>query len=355
MHRISTFEMGDFRPKHCIVICRMKIAIVGGGISGLASAYFLQKRDPLAEIEIFEKESHVGGRLGTQRISGSKIVDTGCQYLSIDDEKILAFLYDTLPKSAIRPLPGAILCLPEGWILESENRFIVSDGMQSWAERIAQSMPRVKIHLSSPVRKMADLWAQGFDTILVTCPGNEARALGSTHCGDYWPCLGLFFYWHNPAKDVLGYYAYRDLVFREGSIWLAHEGLKHQEPGLWTAQLSPQATETWKHLSDEALEDKIQEDLSNWLPLFSAGEKTIIQKKMWAQAFPAMAPDLSEQEAFEVQKGPQEGQRLYFLGDGYFGVGRVENALQSANALVEEMFRSPGAGPSTGPENEKKP
>jgi len=43
----------------------MKVAIVGGGISGLATAYFLQKNNSQIEIKIFEAAARVGGILET--------------------------------------------------------------------------------------------------------------------------------------------------------------------------------------------------------------------------------------------------------------------------------------------------
>lgn len=46
-----------------------KIAIVGGGISGLATAYYLQKNNPQIEIRIFEASSRAGGLLETHHPS----------------------------------------------------------------------------------------------------------------------------------------------------------------------------------------------------------------------------------------------------------------------------------------------
>ena len=43
----------------------MKVAIIGAGISGLATAYYLRKRNPHLEIQIFESTPRVGGLLET--------------------------------------------------------------------------------------------------------------------------------------------------------------------------------------------------------------------------------------------------------------------------------------------------
>lgn len=55
----------------------MKIAVVGSGISGLASAYFLQQRH---EVTLFEQDARVGGHTHTVRVPtarGEQAVDTG--------------------------------------------------------------------------------------------------------------------------------------------------------------------------------------------------------------------------------------------------------------------------------------
>ena len=48
----------------------MKIAIVGGGISGLATAFYIKKGNPQAQITLFEKEERVGGKMMTKNVDG---------------------------------------------------------------------------------------------------------------------------------------------------------------------------------------------------------------------------------------------------------------------------------------------
>jgi len=47
-----------------------RIAIIGGGISGLSLAWFLLEKDPAADITIFESEQRPGGKIWTDRAEG---------------------------------------------------------------------------------------------------------------------------------------------------------------------------------------------------------------------------------------------------------------------------------------------
>jgi oxygen-dependent protoporphyrinogen oxidase len=47
-----------------------RIAIIGGGISGLSLAYFLIEKDPELEVTVFESEKRPGGKIWTDRADG---------------------------------------------------------------------------------------------------------------------------------------------------------------------------------------------------------------------------------------------------------------------------------------------
>jgi oxygen-dependent protoporphyrinogen oxidase len=48
----------------------MKIAIVGGGISGLATAFYISKARPDVEITLFETKDKLGGSMLTKEVEG---------------------------------------------------------------------------------------------------------------------------------------------------------------------------------------------------------------------------------------------------------------------------------------------
>lgn len=46
----------------------MRVAVIGGGISGISSAYYLSKRN--IEVDLYESEDRIGGRIGSEELQG---------------------------------------------------------------------------------------------------------------------------------------------------------------------------------------------------------------------------------------------------------------------------------------------
>lgn len=55
-----------------------KIAVVGGGISGLAAAWFAKQFAPDADVTVFEGSSRLGGKLTVGEVGGIR-VDLGAE------------------------------------------------------------------------------------------------------------------------------------------------------------------------------------------------------------------------------------------------------------------------------------
>lgn len=102
-----------------------RIAIIGGGISGLSLAYRLQQRLPASEIQVFERGHQVGGTIATIARDGFR-VETGpngfldsnpaaldlCRDLGIDRDLITAS--DAARKNRFLLLDGKLRRLPSG-------------------------------------------------------------------------------------------------------------------------------------------------------------------------------------------------------------------------------------------------
>ena len=101
-----------------------RVAIVGGGIAGLATALHLLEAAPDLEVEVLEREAETGGKLRTERTDGFVIERGPDAFLaSKPGGMALARRLDLLDE-AITPIPenrqsyvvrsGALLPLPQG-------------------------------------------------------------------------------------------------------------------------------------------------------------------------------------------------------------------------------------------------
>lgn len=86
----------------------MKTIILGGGISGLSAAWYLQKRDPQADILLMEKSDRLGGQVKTQREGGFQF-EWGPRTLSLSrSEALLELIGDLkLGSELLLSLPAA--------------------------------------------------------------------------------------------------------------------------------------------------------------------------------------------------------------------------------------------------------
>lgn len=101
-----------------------RIAIVGGGIAGLATALFLLEADPALEVEVFEREMETGGKLRTECVDGFLIERGPDAFLASKPGAIGLSRYLGLEDRAISPIPehrqsfvmrnGSLMPLPQG-------------------------------------------------------------------------------------------------------------------------------------------------------------------------------------------------------------------------------------------------
>ncbi len=81
---------------------KRKVAILGGGISGLSLAHYLNKLYPEMELTVFEKKSKAGGVLGRE-ITDNFIFDTGPKTFSVSrSEPLLDLIYEYGLESQIK-------------------------------------------------------------------------------------------------------------------------------------------------------------------------------------------------------------------------------------------------------------
>src|SRR5574344_780588 len=82
----------------------MRIAIIGGGASGLYSAILLKKKDPAAEIVVFEKEAKIGRKLYATGNGHCNLLNAGITPQAFNDPKALAPYLKRYPFSLLEKM-----------------------------------------------------------------------------------------------------------------------------------------------------------------------------------------------------------------------------------------------------------
>jgi oxygen-dependent protoporphyrinogen oxidase len=109
-----------------------RVAVVGGGITGLAAAHRLRELDPSLEVHVFEAGPRLGGVIQTRRI-GDFLVECGpdnfitnvpwgvelCRRLELLDELLPT---DAAHRRALVVRRGRLLPIPEGFTLMSPGK-----------------------------------------------------------------------------------------------------------------------------------------------------------------------------------------------------------------------------------------
>jgi oxygen-dependent protoporphyrinogen oxidase len=125
-----------------------RIAIIGGGISGLSLAYFLLEKNPSEEIIVLESEKRPGGKIWTDKVDGF-LCEWGVNGFLDNRPKTLALAR----KIEIQPLRSNAA---------SRKRFIFSDGS---LKRLPETPPSFLtsglLSLSGRLRVMAELFISG--------------------------------------------------------------------------------------------------------------------------------------------------------------------------------------------------
>ena len=89
----------------------MNFGVIGGGISGLSTAYFLRKAFPNSNISVFEKSKQLGGWLNTSKTNEhSRIMEQGARLIK-NDESAQNF-FEICSFSGISPIEDFVASEP---------------------------------------------------------------------------------------------------------------------------------------------------------------------------------------------------------------------------------------------------
>ena len=85
--------------------------IIGGGLSGLYSAYILSKKHPKAKIQLYQDSDRLGGRFYTHTLENGTKVDMGAGRIATHHEKTMALIKDLDLEKNLIPLNNVPLSL----------------------------------------------------------------------------------------------------------------------------------------------------------------------------------------------------------------------------------------------------
>lgn len=161
------------------------VAIVGAGITGLATAHALVRGSTELAIQMYEKSCGVGGRVATRYIpteapySGAYILDHGAQNIKLDEGPFADLILRELPTEDLLPIREPIRLWREGGEIlppdpkhEAIPKFAYRYGLNALAKLLQQQLPpnRVTLYLDCPIALMKE---EGGQVILLGVGGKE--------------------------------------------------------------------------------------------------------------------------------------------------------------------------------------
>ncbi|WP_164103557.1 protoporphyrinogen oxidase [Candidatus Laterigemmans baculatus] len=122
----------------------LRLAVIGGGLSGLAAAYYLHRAVPEAELLVLEAEDHTGGVIATERRDGW-LIEHGADCFSTNPPDALQLCRDLgVEGDLIEPEPRGrramisrgkrLVPVPEGFVLMRPTRMgaVLRTPLLSW-------------------------------------------------------------------------------------------------------------------------------------------------------------------------------------------------------------------------------
>ncbi len=371
----------------------IKIAIIGGGLSGLFTATLLQrafsqsdKHTNLPQITIFEKSRSVG-RLATRYRTADKSLDNkqnwqwsfGAQFFTAKSEAFSQFIAPWLNSAVLQPWCAQVVTLTpadsEGQsdIVEKEQwdtehaRYISTPKMTSWGRALADDLPETTIKFKTRVAPLAaysqlqsakktELFdEQGeslgvFDWVICTAPNAQAVELmadsGFTHQAKILQpkmlaCYTLMLGWDadQALPETLSQESKPtwDVAYMQDSI-LDRIFIEHNKPN--HDQLLPSVT---IHANNEWSEQHVDEDIDSIkAQLLGAAKQALhwneqtaptqVDCHRWRYASTLIPLDSEGNEqplGILVDK-----QHQWIVGGDWCGQGNIESCYQMAEETV---------------------
>ena len=134
------------------------VAVVGGGISGIACAAALA--DAGLTVDIFDRGHRLGGRLATQTLRDTgtpcdgRVVDVGAAYFTVDDMGFGQVVGDWIDRGMVRPWTDTFHLADGSAVLGTKTgpmRYAAPRGLRSLVEDLASELPSDLVEIRHPI------------------------------------------------------------------------------------------------------------------------------------------------------------------------------------------------------------
>ncbi|PSP54880.1 NAD/FAD-dependent oxidoreductase [Halobacteriales archaeon QS_1_67_19] len=325
------------------------IAIVGGGVAGLATAYALRETD--AEVTVYEAGRSIGGRVATRRRNGC-VYDVGANYLKDDDPRVAELVTDDLADGLVEAEGPVWTFDADGEIAEGrgdgERKWTYREGLVELADHL-RAVGDATVRTDSEVEALArsgEEWRVHFgdeaasaDAVVLTPPAPAtAYLLDRSEWDDlrreelrdaaaavpYRTVLSVAL--HYSYRTETPYYALVNTDKEHDLGWVAREECKPDHVPDGESLLVVQPSPAWSRERYEADDDEVAVAAAD-LAAELLGDPDRYQFDWadvvrWRDALPDAGAD---REA--LARGADVG--LFFAGDWVVGEGRAHAALRS--------------------------
>ncbi|MEO0619836.1 MAG: FAD-dependent oxidoreductase [Pseudomonadota bacterium] len=320
------------------------IAVIGAGIAGMTCAQ--QLRALGHRVEVFERESILGGRLATRRIDRLNY-DLGTPYITARSTQFNRHLNALALRGSVTRWSPTLYegARADGQVVTPQNWFVGVPGMNSITRAMSED---IRVHLSSPVARLmreqtgtGERWSLqmrdgtkvgGFHVVLVTAPAPETYGLVAEHSPDFdemtrvrmSPCWTVIVNLENRLELPF------DAASQIGTIlaWVARDSSKpsrRKDSEIWILQSTPDWSKEFVEEEPDLVAQDLWEEFRTAFPAVAGHTPVNLSAYRWR--FALVERSLGSSALFSRDK------LLGAAGDWCLGP-RAEAAFEAATALV---------------------
>jgi predicted NAD/FAD-dependent oxidoreductase len=165
-----------------------RVAVVGGGISGVAAAAVLHGHG--IDVTVLDRGHRLGGRMATRTLRGTglpydgRVVDVGAAYLTAGEPGFRAVVDSWLARGLVREWTDTVhVSGPDGpqGVVAGPMRYAAPSGLRSLVEDLAADLPVVinprEVEKVDRVPDGAMVDDERFDAVILAMPGPQAADL----------------------------------------------------------------------------------------------------------------------------------------------------------------------------------